>query len=114
MIFGKAFRGIADGADQLAAEVRLAADPIVQHAGDRITEKAVDGEIPAAGVGLGVRKGDRRWMPSIAVTSLGAKRGDLKFLSFRTTMMTPNFLPTGSVCSKSASICGGVAEVAIS
>ena len=71
--------GIADAAEDARAEVRLAADEVEDLAGEGIEEKAVDREIPAPRVALGVRERHRLRVASIAIRAVGAEGGDLKF-----------------------------------
>lgn len=79
IIFGKTFGGRADGAEEFRAQIAFAADPVVELLGDGVEEKAIDGEVAAGGVGLGVAEGDLFRVAAVLVIGLGAKGGDLKF-----------------------------------
>jgi hypothetical protein len=79
IIFGETFGGRADGAKEFGAQIAFAADPVVQLLRDGVEEKAVDGEIAAGGVGLGVAEGDLFRMAAVLVIGLGAEGGDLEF-----------------------------------
>ena len=71
----------ANGADKFAREVLFAADPIVQRLADGIEVEAVDGEIAALGISLGIAEADAFGVAAILVVGFGAESGDLKLVA---------------------------------
>ncbi len=114
MVFGKTFFRFANCSDNSCAQIFFAADPVVDFLRERIVKKSVHREIAARRVRLGIGENHFLRAPAVLVIRLGAERGDLKLLPVSTTMMTPNFLPTGMVLRKSFSTCSGLASVAMS
>ena len=119
LVFGETQARVADGADQLALEVVVAADVIDDFVGDRIEEQAVDREVAALGVVLGVGEGTLSgWRPSLYV-GVGAEGGDFDLALLPrgpSTVITPNAAPMASVRRrpKRSRISSGVALVATS
>ena len=81
VVLGKPLRRRADRADDPGAQVRLAADPIVQLLPHRIVEQAIDGKVAPAGVGLRIAERNPFRVPAILVIRLGAEGGDLELLA---------------------------------
>src|SRR5258708_3807439 len=78
MIFFKAARGIADGADDAGAKVVSAAHPIEYLTRERIHQQRVDGEVAAQNVLPGIRfKAYSARMASIGVGVIAAEGGHL-------------------------------------
>ena len=82
VILAEAFFGRAHGADEFGAQVRLAADPVVQLLGQRIVEESVDREVAADGVLAGVGETHRFRAASVLIVCFGAEGGDLILLPF--------------------------------
>ena len=78
MVFAKALGSVADGAQCARGNIRFAAHPVVNLAGDRIEEEPVHGEIAPASVGLRVTELHLARMASIDVFAVGAKGGYFK------------------------------------
>ena len=77
IVFGKAHGRIANGADDLSAEVLLPAHVIEERGAGRVVEQAVDGKVAALGVGAGVGAHNGGGTTSIAVRAVAAKARDL-------------------------------------
>ena len=77
LVFGDAGQRIANGADDAALQIRLAADVVDHLLGERVEEQAVDREVAALGVVLGVGERHRVGMPAVAVGGVAAERGDV-------------------------------------
>ena len=81
LILGESRIRIADAAQHLGLQIRLATD-IVEHAfSHRIVEKPVDRKIPPLGIALRCREHDGIRMPTIDIGPIRAERGDLIFLT---------------------------------
>ncbi len=76
LVFADAQARIADGADDALLEILLAADVIDDLVGDGIEEEAVDREVAALGIVLGVGECDAVGMAAVGVGGVGAERGD--------------------------------------
>ena len=96
MVLGEPFRRRADGADDPGAQVRFAADPIVQLLPHRIVEQAVDGEVAPAGVGLRVAERDPFRVPAILVIRLGPEGGHLELVAAFDHHHHPELAPDGN------------------
>jgi hypothetical protein len=107
MVLGKTLGGRADGAEEFRAQILLAADPVVQLLRDGIKEEAVDGEVAAAGVGLGVAEGDLFRAAAILVVGFGAEGGDLEFMAGFKDDDDTEFAADGKGAAKEALDLGG-------
>ncbi len=77
VIFFKALRGVADGADEPGGQVALAVDVVDDLAAGGVEEHPVDREIAALRIAARVAEVDVHRPPAVFVRSIGAKRGDL-------------------------------------
>ena len=77
LVLVEAGRGIADRAHDAAREIVAAADVVDDAVLDRVEEHAVDGEIPARRVLLGVAERDRHGMARVEVDAVAAEGRDL-------------------------------------
>ncbi len=76
VVFGEAFRGIADGADQLAFKVVAAAGKVNDLTGPRVFQQGVDGEVAAADIFADVGlEADFRRAAAVEIAGLGAVCG---------------------------------------
>ena len=80
-VLTEALRRVANGTNALDLKIGLAADPVVQFAGERIVKQAVDGEVAPQGVLSRVGEAHAAGPSPVSVAALGAKGGHLVLVS---------------------------------
>jgi hypothetical protein len=81
VIFRKTLIGIANAADSFRFKIRLPPNVIDKLVGNRVKEESVDREIASLCVMLCIGERDCRWMPTVLIFAVAAKRSDFDIVS---------------------------------